>query len=439
LNIITKFYIAKVNEPMNKTKEILITGFALFAMFFGAGDLILPPFLGFQTGLDWGWVALGFVISAVAIPILGLFAHAKLQGTMLDFANKFSPKFSLVYCILVYLIAVILPAPRTAAVTHEMAIMPYFEISALTTSFFYFGLVLVFVWNRSIIIDWIGKYLTPLIVIILLLIIGLSFFVSGNELALSTRVNPFSHGMLEGYQTFGAIAAIVSGGIIIISLNKKNSLSYTEKKVFIFKASIVAGIGLLLVFTGLILTGALLQNNFNVDATRTEILSGISLITLGNNGRVLLSLLISLACFTTAVGVITGTADFIKGIFKESQLAYRITAILACLIGVFVGQLNVGSILTIAVPVLLFIYPITIIMIFLHTLPNRLVTVFVFRTVILTTLLFSVPDVLGSLQISFLQPVQNFLPLGIYNVGWLLPAFVVFLLANVFQTKKRPV
>ncbi|NCT17122.1 MAG: branched-chain amino acid ABC transporter substrate-binding protein [Flavobacteriaceae bacterium CG02_land_8_20_14_3_00_34_13] len=424
---------------MNKTKEILITGFALFAMFFGAGDLILPPFLGFQTGLDWGWVALGFVISAVAIPILGLFAHAKLQGTMLDFANKFSPKFSLVYCILVYLIAVILPAPRTAAVTHEMAIMPYFEISALTTSFFYFGLVLVFVWNRSIIIDWIGKYLTPLIVIILLLIIGLSFFVSGNELALSTRVNPFSHGMLEGYQTFGAIAAIVSGGIIIISLNKKNSLSYTEKKVFIFKASIVAGIGLLLVFTGLILTGALLQNNFNVDATRTEILSGISLITLGNNGRVLLSLLISLACFTTAVGVITGTADFIKGIFKESQLAYRITAILACLIGVFVGQLNVGSILTIAVPVLLFIYPITIIMIFLHTLPNRLVTVFVFRTVILTTLLFSVPDVLGSLQISFLQPVQNFLPLGIYNVGWLLPAFVVFLLANVFQTKKRPV
>ncbi|PIX08387.1 MAG: branched-chain amino acid ABC transporter substrate-binding protein [Flavobacteriaceae bacterium CG_4_8_14_3_um_filter_34_10] len=424
---------------MNKTKEILITGFALFAMFFGAGDLILPPFLGFQTGLDWGWVALGFVISAVAIPILGLFAHAKLQGTMLDFANKFSPKFSLVYCMLVYLIAVILPAPRTAAVTHEMAIMPYFEISALTTSFFYFGLVLVFVWNRSIIIDWIGKYLTPLIVIILLLIIGLSFFVSGNELALSTRVNPFSHGMLEGYQTFGAIAAIVSGGIIIISLNKKNSLSYTEKKVFIFKASIVAGIGLLLVFTGLILTGALLQNNFNADATRTEILSGISLITLGNNGRVLLSLLISLACFTTAVGVITGTADFIKGIFKESQLAYRITAILACLIGVFVGQLNVGSILTIAVPVLLFIYPITIIMIFLHTLPNRLVTVFVFRTVILTTLLFSVPDVLGSLQISFLQPVQNFLPLGIYNVGWLLPAFVVFLLANVFQTKKRPV
>lgn len=424
---------------MNKTKEILITGFALFAMFFGAGDLILPPFLGFQTGVDWGWVALGFVISAVAIPLLGLFAHAKLQGTMLDFANKFSPKFSLFYCILVYLIAVILPAPRTAAVTHEMAIMPYFEISALTTSFVYFGLVLVFVWNRSIIIDWLGKYLTPLIVIILLLIIGLSFFVSGSELAPSTRANPFSYGILEGYQTFGAIAAIVSGGVIIITLNKKKTLSYDEKKIFITKASLVAGIGLLLVFTGLILTGALLQNNFDADATRTEILSGISLVTLGNNGRVLLSLLISLACFTTAVGVITGTADFIKGLFKESQFAYHITAVLASGIGVLVGQMNVGSILTIAVPVLLFIYPITIVMIFLHTLPNRWVSVFVFRAVILTTLLFSVPDVLGSLQISFLQPVQNFLPLGIYNVGWLLPAFVVFLLANVSQTKKRPV
>ncbi len=104
---------------MNKTKETFIFGFAIFAAFFGAGNLILPPMLGFNSGPDWWLVALGFITSATIIPLLALFAHAKLQGTMLDFGNKVSPLFSLVFCICVYAIAIALPCPRTAAVTHE--------------------------------------------------------------------------------------------------------------------------------------------------------------------------------------------------------------------------------------------------------------------------------------------------------------------------------
>src|SRR5690606_4943765 len=118
---------------MNKTKDILITGFALFSMFFGAGNLILPPFLGFNAGPDWFLVTIGFVITAVAIPLFGIMAHAKLQGTMYDFGKKVSHVFSIIYCILVYAICIILPAPRTASVTHEMAIAPFFESSGLLT------------------------------------------------------------------------------------------------------------------------------------------------------------------------------------------------------------------------------------------------------------------------------------------------------------------
>jgi len=424
---------------MNKTKQIFITGFALFALFFGAGDLILPPFLGVMAGDAWGFVALGFVISAVAIPLLGLYAHAKLQGTMLDFANPISPKFSLIFCVIVYLIAVVLPAPRTAAVTHEMAILPYFEISSLTTSAVYFVLVLLFVWNRSIIIDWIGKYATPLIVLILLLVIVLSIFGSENAFAASKIKQPISEGLLEGYQTFGAIAAVVSGAVVIVTLKKQQALSFVEKKVFIVKASLVAAMGLFIVFVGLIYTGALLQGHFDETATRTEILSGISFLTLGANGQAFLSVLITLACFTTAVGVVTGTSDFIKGLFKESSLAYQLTAILCCIIGVLVGQLDVNTILLIAVPVLLLIYPITVAMIFLHALPNSLITKKTFKAVIYTTLLFTIPDVGVAMGIEFLLPVQEWLPLGIYNLGWLLPAFIVVVLGNLFQTKKRPV
>ena len=119
---------------MNKTKEIWIAGFALFSLFFGAGNLILPPTLGAKAGLDWWIVVLGFVTTAVTIPILAIFAHAKLQGTLYDFGKKVSPVFSTIYCLLIYSIAIAIPSPRTAAVTHEMTVQPFFDTSTLFTA-----------------------------------------------------------------------------------------------------------------------------------------------------------------------------------------------------------------------------------------------------------------------------------------------------------------
>ena len=145
---------------MHKTKNLLVVSFALFSLFFGAGNLLLPPLLGYNSGDNWFWVAFGFMITAVIIPIIGILAHAKLQGTLYDFGKKVSPIFSVTYCILIYIIAIAIPSPRTAASTHEIAIHPYFETSPLLTSAIYFALVLVFVLNRSKIISLIGKYLT---------------------------------------------------------------------------------------------------------------------------------------------------------------------------------------------------------------------------------------------------------------------------------------
>ncbi|MBT8282749.1 MAG: branched-chain amino acid transport system II carrier protein, partial [Muriicola sp.] len=161
---------------MRQLRELLVTAFALFSLFFGAGNLILPPQLGFKAGSDWWIVALGFALSAVFIPILGIRAHAKLQGTMFDFAIKVSPKFSLIYCFVVYAISISLPSPRTASVAHEMAVSTFFDISPITTSFIYFALVLIFALNRNKILDIIGKLMTPAILLILLAIIGIVIF-----------------------------------------------------------------------------------------------------------------------------------------------------------------------------------------------------------------------------------------------------------------------
>ena len=224
-----------------------MSGFALFSMFFGAGNLILPPFLGFKAGGDWFWVALGFAITAVLIPLLGILAHARLQGTMYDFGKKVAPSFSLIYCLIVYSISVALPAPRTASVTHEMAIAPFFGSSALTTSTIYFILVFIFVMNRSKILSLIGKYLTPLIVLILLAIIAISLGTSTPLQNPSFFETPVVDGLLEGYQTFDAIGAVVVGAVVIISLQLRGHDSYEAKKELITKSGFIAGAGLFII------------------------------------------------------------------------------------------------------------------------------------------------------------------------------------------------
>ena len=432
-----KYTTLKTNyqQPTNK-KSLTVTAFALFSLFFGAGNLVLPPLLGFKSGDLWWLVILGFCISGVLIPILGIIAHAKLQGTLFDFAKKVSPTFSVVYCYLIYIIAIALPSPRTASVTHEMAIQPFWNSSSLLTSLVYFLLVFVFAINRTKVLDALGKLLTPGILIILLVMILTAVFTLDFDFIHSEMAQPLSSGILEGYQTFDAIGAVVVGAVIIISINlKEKTATFEEKRRLIGKAGLWAGIGLFLVYGGLILTGALYMDTFDSEISRTALLRGMSTETLGQKANLLLSILVSLACFTTAVGIVTGTSDFIKGRFNDSILAYRITAFLGCLLGVLVGQFDVGYIITVAVPALMFIYPITIILILLNVAPNNWTEPKVFRRVVAVTILFSIPDFLGSIGFSEqIAPYVDWIPLSQHQMGWVLPALVAFFISN--QSKK---
>ena len=424
---------------MNKKKEIWIAGFALFSLFFGAGNLILPPTLGAKAGLDWWIVVLGFVLTAVTIPILAIFAHAKLQGTLYDFGKKVSPIFSTVYCFLIYTIAVAIPSSRTAAVTHEMTVQPFFDNTPIYTSIVYFVLVFLFAVNRSRVIGLIGKFLTPIIVLILLIIIGIAVFTSSGALSPSTFKTPFINGVLKGYQTFDAIGGVVVGAVIIISLNYSSHTTFDAKRRLIQKAGLIAGTGLLLIYGGLILSGALFGNTFAEKATRTEVLSGLSTQTLGDFGTTFLSVLVALACFTTAVGIVTGTADYVKGICKDSKKAYIITAAIASGIGIMVGSYQVDFIITLAEPALMFLYPITIVLIVLNVLPDKLASKQVFRGVVLGTFLFSIPDFLGFvIPREHLVEIKKIIPLANASLGWVLPACLIFAVLNFKTFSKKP-
>ncbi|MEM6684743.1 MAG: branched-chain amino acid transport system II carrier protein [Bacteroidota bacterium] len=428
---------------MSKNKELLITAFALFSMFFGAGNLLLPPLLGYQATDQWHLVTLGFMVTAVVIPIFGILAHARLQGSMYDFGKKVSPFFSTVFCIIIYTISITIPSPRTASATHDISIFPNFETDALLTSSIYFALVLVFALNRSKILNFIGKFLTPLIVLLLILIIGIGLLMPHAAVNPTSLETPLFSGLLEGYQTFDAIGAVVIGGVVIISLNLKGYSSFEEKKKLIGKSGWIAGFGLFIIYAGLILLGSYFSTEIGIDMgldsekKRATLLLGISKATLGNIGTSFLSVLVALACFTTAVGITTGAADYFKELCNNSPQVYKITAIVACLIGVVIGQLGFDYIFLIAIPVLKFIYPITIVLIFLNVVPQKFATPIVFRAVVLITFVFGLFDALHFFypENSFLVTFREVIPLGVYDFGWVLPAITVFVVVGFFGRK----
>ncbi|MEM7084806.1 MAG: branched-chain amino acid transport system II carrier protein [Bacteroidota bacterium] len=441
---------------MNQSRQTFITAFALFSLFFGAGNLILPPFLGYNAGENWFWVTIGFALSAVIIPILAIYGHARIQGTMLDFAKAVSPKFAMFYSVIVYVISIALPSPRTASVTYEMAIEPYFQMNSLWLSSIYFALVLVFVLNRTRILSIIGKFLTPLIILILLAIISIGLF--GDTAAIRNTADSASliGGIIEGYQTFDAIGGVLVGGVIVISFTLQGTYGYEARKKMIGNAGLYAGIGLFAIYGGLIALGAFYSGEIITDS-RSEYLTFLSQETLGRIGTAFLAVLVSLACFTTAVGIVTGTADFVKGLFKDSKQAYVLTAILGCVIGVVVGQFDIHYIIDLAVPALMFIYPITICLILLNILPKKWASKIVFRGVAIVVFLFSLTDVLKEIisenriipykkiipdpfiewSRNVIETFETYIPLAQEGMGWVLPAFVIFMLLNirVFTTK----
>ncbi len=428
---------------MNRTKQIFILGFAIFASFFGAGNLILPPLLGFKAGADWWLVAIGFLVSATFIPLLALLGHAKLQGTMLDFGKKVSPRFAMVFSISVYIIAIVLACPRTAAVTHEMAILPYFEVNSLITSTLYFTMVFLFAINRGKVMDLLGKYLTPLIVIILLVIIVIGVFSPSEAMLVSQYQSPVIKGFLEGYQTYDAIAGLLLGGVMIVTVNNLEwDIEASDKKIIIIRSGLIALTGMLIIYVGLISLGAKYNMEFSSEISRPQLLRALANKSLGSFGTSFLAILVSLACFTTATGIVVGTADFFKGLFSDSKRVYVMAAAISSIIGIIVGQFEVKFIIDLAVYALMFIYPIGISLIILNLFPEKYASPTVFRVVVGLAFLFSIPDFLKFLiPIEKLEYVYTIIPFSKDGLGWIIPAISGFILANsyIINNKKKAI
>ena len=427
----------KKNQSM---QEIIILGFALFAMFFGSGNLIFPPFLGRLVGEQYLVACIGFIAMGVGLPLLGVMATAKADGQFHLVAERVGKVFSIVLMTaLILAIGPFLAIPRTAATTFEMSIRPFLpNLSPVIVIALYFCLTLFFVFKPGKVIDVIGKFLTPALLVILAIIIIKGIFIPIGPLTENTIEHVFTTSLIEGYQTMDALAAVCFGGLIVSNLKQKGYSDTSSIIKATLKSSLIALVGLGLIYGGLIFVGAHTSTLVG-EYEKTALVIEITRQILGEMGAVFLALAVGLACLTTSIGLTTTGANYFSNLSK-GRLSYNLVAVLISLLSFAIALLGVDNIVGLTVPVLKILYPMIIVLV-IFTLAGKVVDDDrIYRITTYVTLIVSILDVLGqSFKIEFLQNIISYLPFAAYDFSWLIPAVVALILTKffvIFKTKK---
>lgn len=408
---------------MKRKKEILVLGFALFSMFFGAGNLIFPPSVGVAVGSSWKSAGLGFFLTGIGLPLLGILAFTKV-GNLDNFANKVSTWFNTTYStILILVIGPLFAIPRTGSVTFEMGIKPLIGSFIPTTSaaifsaILFFGTTYLLVINESSITDILGKFLTPIILIVLLFITFSGIFLDlGTPTASSISGNQFTYGFINGYQTMDALASVLFGVIIINGLKDKGINEESEQKKYLVSSSFIAAAGLGFIYLSLIFLGAQISGTSRGLATSSITLK-LAELTLGRLGKFGFGLCVGAACLTTSVGLVALASDWFSKLLK---IKYKTLALIICIFSGAFSVVGLDSIIKFSVPVLTILYPVTIVLIFLNILgiKNHLI----FKLVTGTTLIISI--------LTVLKVNLSYLPLGTTDFSWLIPAIIAFIIGG---------
>ena len=407
---------------MNKNKDIIIIGFALFSMFFGAGNLIFPPFIGMTSGSNWIISFLGFVLADVGIILLSINAVAK-SGSFQSVVGKAGKKFGVALEVIMMLcLGPILVIPRTAATTFEMSILPLTSsINSVIFSVLFFGLTFILTIRPTKVMDIIGKFLTPVLLIALGFLITKGIISPIGQLNINTDNNLFVNGISQGYQTMDALGI---GGVTTLILTSFISKGYIDKKENIsmtLKSAIIAGCGLVIVYGGLAYLGATVSTVYDASISQTALLVNITHTLLGKSGIVLLGIIVAFACLTTSIGLTSVTAKYFEDVTNK-KLKYSHLVTFICIFSSVASNLGVDKIIAIAAPILTIIYPVSLLLVIMSTFNKCFSKSAVYKCSAYITLLISILNVIDSLGINI-----NFvhkLPLDSIGFNWVVPAII---------------
>ncbi|WP_071130793.1 branched-chain amino acid transport system II carrier protein [Enterococcus timonensis] len=439
-------------------KMLLVVSSMVFGMFFGSGNLIFPVHLGQMAGTNWLSAGLGFIVSAAVFPLLAILAIVVTRSDgLLDLARPVGKFYAGLFLVLVHLtIGPLFGTPRTAATAFEMAAKPFLPDSVITVgmilfSGLFFGAAYFIATHQHRLLTYVGKYLNVAFLALLAIIFVVALFMPIGPLnsapSATYETGSLVNGFLEGYNTVDAVALLA---LSVTFVHAVRHLGLGEKEIAktTLKAGIIAVVTAALIYFVLIILGATSLAKFDLSSNGGTALSQIVGFYFSRFGTVFLGVLVTLAVFTTAVGLVVSFAqDFHKLFPKVSYLNWlRLTTFISFL----VANLGLDQIIAYSLPILMLLYPLSLALILLAlTSKWNQRSPLVYKTTIAFTVLPAVMDMLtatpaiisdSTLVAPLIHWYQHYLPLASLGLGWVLPTLVGFLGSLfIFKLQKNPV
>ena len=320
-----------MKQSKNSLLHVLTIGFALFSMFFGAGNVIFPPYLGLQSGRQWFAGFGAYYIADVALALVALFALLR-EGSAMRVLDRIGAKAATVLMTVIILcIGPMLAIPRTAATTFEMGVTQLIpSLSPVLFSALFFAVILALSVRESAVIDIIGKFLTPALLLGLAVLIVIGVIHPLGDINPAAQVdNVIVTGIQAGYQTMDVLAALVFGAVLIKSAADKGYEKQGERMNVLVRSALLAGILLLLVYLGLAYLGATVSKLYPVEISRADLVIAIVQSLLGKPGMIIFALVVALACVTTAVALVSSAANHFAGLCR-GKVSYAAFVVIVC-------------------------------------------------------------------------------------------------------------
>ena len=432
-----------MSAPENQKPSLWAVGLMLFALFFGAGNLIFPAFLGQQAGSNWLSAMSGFLLTGAGLPLLGVIAIGYSGSRdVQDLASRVTPWYGVAFAAVLYLaIGPLFATPRTATVTFEIGVTPFIgpehkTVALAIFSAFFFGVTYWLSISPGKLVDRIGKVLTPALLATIAVLVGYAAFNPMGELQAAQggfADRPFVTGVLEGYQTMDALASLVFAIIVIDAARALGVRNRAQLLATTTVAGAVAAACLAVVYLLIGYMGATSVAGLGLQENGAAVLSKTAQHYFGMGGNVLLSAIVFLACLSTAVGLIISCSEYFNRLLPA--ISYKTFVVIFTLVSMAFANKGLSGIISISVPVLMLLYPLTVVIILLAILNNwfggsRVVYV----CTIFATLVVGVLDAWKA-AFSFAPEtaalINSIFPLYDIGMGWLMPATAGFVLGLV--------
>ncbi|CAM3151891.1 branched-chain amino acid transport system II carrier protein [Streptobacillus ratti] len=430
---------------MRIKKEYIYVGLLIFGMFFGAGNLIFPPFVGKESGSSVFISMLGFGITSTFTTMLGVYLGFKenIMGTIYSkLGIKFTKFIFSLACCTIAIIAIPRAAltPFTMIITELVSEPKTIEIFKIVYIILFFSIVYYLSYNQSRILTVIGKILTPLLLSLIFIITIMTLTTQKLEFLVPSKTYqnlPILKGFLQGYNTMDSLGAIIVG-ITVVNIIKNNyNLKKEELKTYGKFGVTIAGILMFSIYLILGIFGAGLSKNYNNATNGAIILKEIVRLLFGNFGIFVLTSVFFVACLTACIAILTFTSEYNYESF--SNMAYRQWLKFFIFLSLFLSILSLDTILNISVPVLLLVYPIILSILVLEIINEK--DKRVYKGTMIFLIVLNTITLINSILFKLSVITDNLMKLPFYkdNFSWAIPTAISYVVLKIIYVRNKPI